>query len=199
MGVIKSEPVNYSRSSSVPSWLSLRRSPGSTRFLPNSISSLQSLTVLSARHCNISDGDIPVEIGSLCSLKTLDLGSNSFCFLPDSLNLLSKLEKLVVDNCVSLRSLPELPPNVMFVNMNHCTSVERLPDLSNGEKSILFYLRNCSSFAESHDMVNFNNVKKLHIYRHSNLVRNFIDSLSQVSLSFSLSLTHMRAHTYINK
>ncbi|KAM7462123.1 hypothetical protein LguiA_030244 [Lonicera macranthoides] len=94
--------------------------------------------------------------------------------------LLSKLRLLVVDNCKNLQSFPKLPPKVVLLYMNDCTSVERLPDLSNCEKPIFFHLRNCSSFTESHDMVNFNTVKGLHIYRHSNMVRNFIDCLSQV-------------------
>ncbi|KAM7462118.1 hypothetical protein LguiA_030239 [Lonicera macranthoides] len=91
------------------------KSPGSTRFLPSSISSLQSLTELTVRGCNISDGDIPVEIGILSSLKLLDFGANIFCFLPDTLNLLSKLEQLILDRCESLKSLPKLPPNIKVI------------------------------------------------------------------------------------
>ncbi|KAM7466195.1 hypothetical protein LguiB_013757 [Lonicera macranthoides] len=179
-GCNKREPVNNSWFSSIASWVPLKRSPGSTRFLPNSVSSLQCLTELRARDCNISDGDIPVDIGRLSSLKYLDLGSNIFCFLPDGLSLLSKLETLVVDNCKSLQSFPKLPPNVRSVHMDNCTSVERLPDLSDGKEYIFFYLDNCSSLAERHNMVTFNNLNKLIIKRNSNLVMNFKDSLSQV-------------------
>ncbi|KAM7466160.1 hypothetical protein LguiB_013722 [Lonicera macranthoides] len=179
-GCNKKELVNNSWFSFIASWLPLRRSLGSTRFLPNSISSLQCLTVLIARDCNISDADFPVEIGSLSSLERLDLGSNIFGFLPDSLGLLSKLKYLVVNNCKNLQSFPKLPPNVISVNMDHCTSVERLPDLSDGEKSILIHLQDCSSLVYSHAMVNFRTVKRLFIHGHSTVVRNIIDSLSQV-------------------
>ncbi|KAM7462130.1 hypothetical protein LguiA_030251 [Lonicera macranthoides] len=187
-GCNKREPVNNSWFSSIVSWVTLKRSAGPTRFLPNSVSSLQCLTELRARDCNISDGDIPVDIGRLSLLKILDLGSNIFRFLPDGLTLLSKLEELVVDGCQSLQSVPKLPPNVRLVNMDNCTSVERLPDfsdgklpdLSDGQKYIFFRLDNCNSLAERHNMVTFNNLNELIIKRNSNLVMNFMDSLSQV-------------------
>ncbi|KAM7466172.1 hypothetical protein LguiB_013734 [Lonicera macranthoides] len=130
--------------------------------LPNSISFLQSITVLSARDCNISDGDIQMEIGNLSSLKTLDFGANIFCFLPNSLNLLSKQDQLAVDRCRNLKSLPELLPNIKVVTMDDCISIERLPDLSNSKKSILFNPQRCS-FVASHNMLKFNSVKRLRI------------------------------------
>ncbi|KAM7462120.1 hypothetical protein LguiA_030241 [Lonicera macranthoides] len=169
-GCNKREPVNNSWFSSIASWVPLKRSPGSTRFLPNSVSSLQCLTELRARDCNMSDGDIPVDIWRLSSLKILDLGSNIFRFLPDGLSLLSKLEKLVVDGCKSLQSFPKLPPNVKSVNMNNCTSVQRLPDLSDGEEDITFNLHDCISLAERHNMAAFNKLWFLLIDRKSNLV-----------------------------
>ncbi|KAM7462121.1 hypothetical protein LguiA_030242 [Lonicera macranthoides] len=167
-GCNRSEPINYSRFLSIPSCLSLGRSPDSTRFLPNSISCLQSLTVLCANNCNVSDGDIPMEIGILSSLTTLDFGKNIFCFLPDcSLNLLSKLEQLVVDQCESLKSLSELPPNIKAISMDNCVSIERLPDVSSSKKSILFNLQKCS-FVASNNMLKSNYVKRLRIDPQSN-------------------------------
>ncbi|KAM7462107.1 hypothetical protein LguiA_030228 [Lonicera macranthoides] len=64
--------------------------------------------------------------------------------------------------------------------MDNCTSVGRLPDLSDGEKDISFHLDNCSSLAGSHYLVNFDNLKIILIQRTSNLVMNFVDSLFQV-------------------
>ncbi|KAM7462111.1 hypothetical protein LguiA_030232 [Lonicera macranthoides] len=210
-GCKQSEPVTYSHFSFVPSWLSLRsrpnltsfsfipsclplsRSPGSTRFLPSSISSLQSLTELTVRGCNISDGDIPVEIGILSSLKLLDFGANIFCFLPDTLNLLSKLEQLILDRCESLKSLPKLPPNIKVVSIDGCITMERLPDLSNSKKSILFNLQNCG-FVLSRDMLKITD-RRLTVYPQSILVRNFINNLSQVGCSLSLSLIHIQVYT----
>ncbi|KAM7466197.1 hypothetical protein LguiB_013759 [Lonicera macranthoides] len=171
-GCNRSELVNYS-------CFSLGRSPDSTRFLPNSISWLQSLTMLCARHCNLSDGDIPMEIGSLSSLKTLDFGRNIFCFLPDSLNLLSKLDQLAVDLCRNLKSVPELPPNIRVVSVDGCESIERLPDLSSSKKSIFFNLNICR-FVASNNMLKSNSVWRLRIDPRSNLVRNFIENLFQV-------------------
>ncbi|KAM7466180.1 hypothetical protein LguiB_013742 [Lonicera macranthoides] len=139
----------------------------------------ESITVLSAKDCNISDGDIQMGIGNLSSLKTLDFVANIFCFLPNSLNLLSKLDQLAVDSCRNLKSLPELPPNIKVVTMDDCISMERLPDLSNSKKSILFNPLRCS-FVVSHNMLKFNSVERLRISPQSNLIRNFIDILSQV-------------------
>ncbi|KAM7466182.1 hypothetical protein LguiB_013744 [Lonicera macranthoides] len=140
---------------------------------------LQSITVLSAKDCNISDGDIQMGIGNLSSLKTLDFGAIFFCFLPNSLNLLSKLDQLAVDSCRNLKSLPELPPNIKVVTMDDCISMERLPDLSNSKKSVVFNPLRCS-FVVSHNILKFNSVERLRISPQSNLIRNFIDILSQV-------------------
>ncbi|KAM7462126.1 hypothetical protein LguiA_030247 [Lonicera macranthoides] len=95
------------------------------------------------------------------------------------LNLLSKLDQLAVDHCRNLKSLPELPPNIKVVTMDDCISIERLPDLSNSKKSILFNPQRCS-FVESHNILKFNSVKRLIISPESNLIRNFIDILSQI-------------------
>ncbi|KAK8501743.1 hypothetical protein V6N12_002479 [Hibiscus sabdariffa] len=74
-----------------------------------SLSGLSSLTELKLRDCNLCEGDIPNDISCLSSLKRLDLSSNNFISIPDSLNRLSKLENLELMNCRGLKSLPELP------------------------------------------------------------------------------------------
>ncbi|KAM7466185.1 hypothetical protein LguiB_013747 [Lonicera macranthoides] len=105
----------------------------------------------------------------------------------NSLNLLSKLDQLAVDRCWNLKSLPELPPNIKVVIMDDCISMERIPDLSNSKKSILFNPQRCS-FVASHNMLKFNSVKSLRISPQSNLIRNFIDILSQIISRLELKL-----------
>ncbi|KAM7466189.1 hypothetical protein LguiB_013751 [Lonicera macranthoides] len=139
----------------------LSKNYASSRWCLNRL--VKSLTVLCANNYNVSDGDIPMEIGILSSLTTLDFGKNIFCFLPDcSLNLLSKLEQLVIDQCESLKSLPELPPNIKVISMDNCVSIERQPDVSRSKKSILFNLQKCS-FVASNNMLESNYVYTDHV------------------------------------
>ncbi|KAM7462112.1 hypothetical protein LguiA_030233 [Lonicera macranthoides] len=104
-----------------------------------------------------------------------------------ALNLLSKLDQLAVDRCWNLKPFPEPSPNIKVVIMDDCISMERLPDLSNSKKSILFNPQRCS-FVASHNMLKFNSVKRLRISPQSNLIRNFIDILSQIISRLELKL-----------
>ncbi|ESR54914.1 hypothetical protein CICLE_v10023686mg, partial [Citrus x clementina] len=91
-----------------------------------SLSGLCSLTKLDLRDCSLGEGVIPNDIGNLCSLKVLYLSKNSFVRLPASIDGLFNLEELELEDCKSLQSLPQLPPNVKRVNVNGCTSLVTL-------------------------------------------------------------------------
>ncbi|XP_024954080.2 TMV resistance protein N-like [Citrus sinensis] len=91
-----------------------------------SLSGLCSLTKLDLRDCSLGEGVIPNDIGNLCSLKALYLSKNSFVRLPASIDGLFNLEELELEDCKSLQSLPQLPPNVKRVNVNGCTSLVTL-------------------------------------------------------------------------
>ncbi|KAK9205176.1 hypothetical protein WN943_015443 [Citrus x changshan-huyou] len=91
-----------------------------------SLSGLCSLTKLDLRDCSLGEGVIPNDIGNLCSLKVLYLSKNSFVTLPASIDGLFNLEELELEDCKSLQSLPQLPPNVKRVNVNGCTSLVTL-------------------------------------------------------------------------
>ncbi|KAE8675481.1 hypothetical protein F3Y22_tig00111671pilonHSYRG00309 [Hibiscus syriacus] len=95
-----------------------------------SLSGLSSLTELNLRDCNLCEGDIPIDISCLSSLKRLDLSSNNFISLPDSLTRLSKLEYLDLMNCRGLKSLPELPTSVEYVSIDDCASLELIANPS---------------------------------------------------------------------
>ncbi|XP_065630504.1 disease resistance protein RUN1 [Quercus suber] len=66
-------------------------------------------------------------IGSLSSLKYLNLSGNSFSTLPASISQLLKLEALDLSECVHLQSLPELPLTVRYINAQRCYSLEPSP------------------------------------------------------------------------
>uniref|UniRef100_M1AKT2 N protein n=1 Tax=Solanum tuberosum TaxID=4113 RepID=M1AKT2_SOLTU len=68
---------------------------------------LLSLEDLDLSYCNIRDGGLPEDIGSLSSLKMLHLRVNSFEYLPRSISQLGALEYLDLSNCKRLTQLPE--------------------------------------------------------------------------------------------
>ena len=71
----------------------------SINLLPAWLQGLNSLTELCLRECNLPDGAIPTDIGSLCSLRSLDLGGNSFSSLPPSLGGLLQLTTFKLTCC----------------------------------------------------------------------------------------------------
>nr|POE80276.1 disease resistance-like protein csa1 [Quercus suber] len=68
-------------------------------------------------------------IGCLSSLKYLSLSWNNFVTLPAIFNQLSKLETLNLCGCKKLRSVPELPSTMRYINMVGCCSLEPSPGL----------------------------------------------------------------------
>ncbi|KAM7469099.1 hypothetical protein LguiA_007282 [Lonicera macranthoides] len=83
---------------------------------------LTSLTSLDLTDCNLLEGAIPGELGSLFSLENLCLGGNNFENLP-SLNRLSQLAHLELNRCTMLRELPELPSRIHRLFSNDCASL----------------------------------------------------------------------------
>lgn len=74
--------------------------------------------------CNASLMHIPEEICSLPSLTVLDLSRNGFRTIPESIKQLSKLHSLRLRHCRNLKSLPELPQSLKFLNVHGCVSLQ---------------------------------------------------------------------------
>ncbi|ESR45015.1 hypothetical protein CICLE_v10003293mg, partial [Citrus x clementina] len=87
---------------------------------------LSSLQTLDLSDCNLLEGAIPFDIGSLFSLEAIDLSGNNFVSLPSSINQLLKLKIFCLERCRNLKSLPELPPEIVFVGAEDCTSFETI-------------------------------------------------------------------------
>ncbi|XP_034681482.1 disease resistance protein RUN1-like isoform X2 [Vitis riparia] len=88
------------------------------------LSGLYSLKELILSDCNLLEGALPIDLGSLSSLEWLDLSRNSFITIPASLSGLSRLKTLILPYCKSLQSLPELPSSIEYLNAEACTSLE---------------------------------------------------------------------------
>ncbi|KAF3783297.1 Disease resistance protein [Nymphaea thermarum] len=73
--------------------------------LPANFSSLVSLKILDLSGCS-SLSDLPGEVGNLRSLMELLLSGTAVRVIPESINQLRKLERLLLDNCEALTKLP---------------------------------------------------------------------------------------------
>ena len=93
--------------------------------LARTLSNLWSLTELDLSYCNLQA--IPDSLGCLSSLKRLNLNGNNFVCLPESTTQLSNLRYLRLCDCTHLRSLPELPSNIGYIDAHGCASLEILP------------------------------------------------------------------------
>ncbi|CAK7344483.1 unnamed protein product [Dovyalis caffra] len=107
-------------------WVRIAVNP-TDKVLP-SLSGLCSLEVLDLCACNLGEGAVPEDIGCLSSLRCLDLSRNNFVSLPKSLNQLSRLEILALEDCRMLESLAEVPSKVQTVNLNGCRRLKKVPD-----------------------------------------------------------------------
>ncbi|XP_049385208.1 TMV resistance protein N-like [Solanum stenotomum] len=107
---------------------------------------LRSLEVLDLSCCNLIDGGLPQDIGSLSSLKNLHLDGNNFEHLPRSIAQLGGLQYLNVSNCMRLKELPDfmLMPDLYFLHLIDCTSLEEVHhSLGFFEKLTNLFLTNC--------------------------------------------------------
>jgi len=97
---------------------------------------------------NLFGDGILMDLESLYSLEELNLSSNNFLSLPYCIGRLPKLERLVLDECTSLRSISELPASLGYLSARGCSSLQRLPNVPNQERlRIEFFLDRCDSLA----------------------------------------------------
>lgn len=124
-----------------------RASPDPIGMLVCSLSGLRSLTNLNLSYCNL--WTIPNALGCLSSLKGLNLRGNNFVSLPKSIVQLSNLYYLLLDNCIRLQSLPELPSNMVSIQASGFTSLEILPLRQECSFMPTFSLFNCLKLVEN--------------------------------------------------
>ncbi|XP_059665382.1 disease resistance protein RUN1-like isoform X2 [Cornus florida] len=88
------------------------------------LSRLCTLNDLDLRNCNLSEEFFPNDISGLSSLRRLILNGNNFASVPPSFVQLTKLERLGLGNCRSLRTLTSLPSSIRFVDAGGCILLE---------------------------------------------------------------------------
>ncbi|KAK3219245.1 hypothetical protein Dsin_013215 [Dipteronia sinensis] len=138
------------------SWMLPTRKPDCIGLLLPPLAGLSVLKTLDISDCNLSDGAIPNDFGSLFSLEELKLSGNNFVSLPDCISQLSKLKILCLEKCQKLQSLPKLPPEIMFLGAEDCTSLKTISsalELTSQEIALHFF--NCFQLLlETQDMNN---------------------------------------------
>lgn len=104
-----------------------------------------SLLSSSLSGCNLTDEAFPVDFASLSLLKSLNLSENPISGLPNCVKGLTRLERLSLENCLSLKSLVELP-KLDHMIVSGCTALERItyqsswcagPDVSGRNHSLV--------------------------------------------------------------
>ncbi|KAK4570852.1 hypothetical protein RGQ29_029635 [Quercus rubra] len=102
------------------------QNPVSLLLPPLLVLGMRSLTKLDLRNCDLQS--IPTDIGNLSSVTHLHLNENHFSCLPESIMQLSDLSEIHLRNCTRLRSLPQLPSTIDWIEANGCTSLETFPN-----------------------------------------------------------------------
>ncbi|CAK9313942.1 unnamed protein product [Citrullus colocynthis] len=75
----------------------------------------RSLKDLNLSDCNLANEDIPDDLGLFSSLEILDLSSNHFESLPESMEQLINLKALYLNDCYNLKQVPKLPESLRYV------------------------------------------------------------------------------------
>ncbi|PON97453.1 TIR-NBS-LRR-like protein [Trema orientale] len=98
--------------------------------LPNSLSGLCSLVKLDLSFCDLAEGAISDDIGSLSLLEHLNLSGNYFTSIPETISQLSQLRDLLLLGCCMLQSLPKnLPSNLRHLDISDCYELRISDDM----------------------------------------------------------------------
>ncbi|XP_059652093.1 uncharacterized protein LOC132299470 isoform X3 [Cornus florida] len=97
----------------------------------------------------LSDDAILRDLGRLSLLKELNLSGNPISSLPESIKKgLNMLKSLKLRHCRKLRSLPELPMTINYLDLRNCRSMEMVANLPNMLSSLLFIMHGCSKLVQ---------------------------------------------------
>ncbi|XP_016666336.2 disease resistance protein RPV1 [Gossypium hirsutum] len=117
--------------------------------LPDSFYKFKSLLCLSLCGCSnlvvknlfTSVGGRPVnqkDLHGLSSLNKLDLSKSNLENFPTTIKQFPCLEELIMRKCKRLKSLPELPPSLVYLDADDCTSLEDVSSIKKHFEQALF-------------------------------------------------------------
>lgn len=87
--------------------------------LPDEMENMNCLQIL------LLDGTAVTKIPKISTLERLSLsGNDKIICLPENISLLSKLKWLDLKYCTELLSIPELPPNLQYLDAHGCESLK---------------------------------------------------------------------------
>nr|AKN63664.1 disease resistance protein N-like protein [Nicotiana paniculata] len=148
---------------------------------------LRSLEHLDLTCCNLIDGGLPEDIGSLSSLKKLDLSRNNFEHLPPSIAQLGALRSLDLKDCQRLTQLPELPPELNELRVDCHMALKFIHDLVTKRKKL-----GRLKLDDAHNDTIYN------LFAHA-LFQNISSMRHDISASDSLSLRVFTGQLYLVK
>ncbi|XP_059631372.1 disease resistance protein RPV1-like [Cornus florida] len=167
-----------------------RRSPQSISF---SLCSLPcSLSSLSLSGCNLSNDAILNDLGSLPLLQNLDLSENPICSLPESINCLTMLQALKLENCTTLQLLPQLPMSLRVLHISECRSLEMITNLPNLLKSLDFQMLKCEKLIEVQGLFKLEPIGNFDEVMISNLGLSNLEFLRNIEVSLCNCMTQTK-------
>ncbi|KAF3793288.1 Disease resistance protein [Nymphaea thermarum] len=141
--------------------------------LPSTFCQLSSLERLDLQECSLSDSGISLDFSMLLSLKILNLDGNKFSCLPTTLSSLPQLEELSLLTCAKLQSLPPLPSSITKLDAYRCSSLERIPNISNLKSLRVLDFTDCKSLEDVPGLETLTCLMCLHLVGCTNLSSNF--------------------------
>ncbi|PRQ59647.1 putative transcription factor WRKY family [Rosa chinensis] len=137
-----------------------------------SYSGLLHLDLSDSNLCELSDG-----IAQLSSLKTLELRGTNLESLPATMNQLRCLTRLELEACKRLKSVPELPSTINYIDAHDCSALATV-----AKPNTRCSMNLCFTFSNCLQMVQTNLFRDI-VETHSSYQGNY-----QRPLSFNMSL-----------
>ncbi|RVW86498.1 hypothetical protein CK203_042196 [Vitis vinifera] len=91
--------------------------------------------------CNLMAGAIPDDLWCLFSLVDLNVSGNNIDCIPGGIIRLSQLHSLLMNHCLMLKEIPELPSSLRYIQAYGCPLLETLS--SDAKHPLWSSLPNC--------------------------------------------------------
>uniref|UniRef100_A0A6N2M5H6 TIR domain-containing protein n=1 Tax=Salix viminalis TaxID=40686 RepID=A0A6N2M5H6_SALVM len=127
-------------------------------FVPTFFIDWRSVKGLKLDTCGLSESETNcVYFGGLSSLEELDLSGNKFLSVPSGIGVLTKLQRLRVQNCSNLVSISELPSSLEILQADCCRSMKRVCLPIQSKINPILSLDGCENLIEIQGMEGLSN------------------------------------------